>query len=100
MEEFTFITLRCKDCEADNCQLCPIGTWVSEDNKRGCTRKVTQEEKDKFNHYKEEVLPFLHLYKNKETEKKTYIKIIDFLNKIYNKPLGNKIGKSGKIVKY
>ena len=99
MDDLCFVTLRCKDCENDKCTLCPQGTWISEDSLQGCTRKVTEEEKVKFIHYQEEVVPFLHLSKNKNSERSIYKEVISFLQEIYSKPIGTKIGKRGKAIK-
>lgn len=55
-EEFTFITLRCKNCEQNRCVFQPNGTFIK--NKEGCTRKVSEETAARFKHYIEEVVPF------------------------------------------
>lgn len=92
------ITLRCKDCENTDCSLVPCGKWIAENSLEGCTRFVSELESVQFNHYINEVVPFLHLNKNKEASARTYNEIIDFLSSIYNKPVGNRLGKSGKIL--
>lgn len=99
MDDLCFVTLRCKDCENDECSLCLQGTWISEDSLQGCTRKVTEEEKVKFTHYQEEVVPFLHLNKNKNSERSIYKEVISFLQDIYSKPIGTKLSKRGKAIK-
>lgn len=93
-----YITLRCFDCENIECKICPCGKYISENSKQGCTRQLTDEEADKYYHLLEEVRPFIYKDTTKEYQNKTYKKIIDFLYDIYSKPLGQKIGKSGKAV--
>ena len=51
-----FLTLRCRDCEQDQCVYQPNGTYIK--NKEGCTRKVSEETAARFKHYMEEVVPF------------------------------------------
>lgn len=92
----TFLTLKCHDCENDKCELYPIGTYIYD--KEGCTRKVTEEEKAKFLHYMNEVLPFIRFYKTDKAKKDMYKEIDDYLFYIYSKPLGQKLNKYGKII--
>lgn len=96
MDDYYFITLRCHDCDNINCDICPCGTYVDENNLRGCTRKVSEEDYVKYEHYINEVLPFLRLNKNKETTSHTIKEIMAFLYYIYSRPLGVKLGKSGR----
>lgn len=93
MEETYIITLRCNECENNNCELCPCGTYVDEENLRGCTRKVSEDDFARYEHYTEEVAPFLHINNNN-----AYKEIIDFLFHLYSQPLGQKLGKSGRAV--
>jgi hypothetical protein len=99
MEDICYITLRCRDCENESCLLCPQGAYISENNLMGCTRQVTEEEKIIYNHYTNEVIPFLHLSKNKKSEIELYKEIISFLLSLYSKPIGTKLGKRGKAIK-
>ena len=95
MEDTYIITLRCYDCENDNCELCPCGTVVDEDNLRGCTRKVSEDDFARYEHYIEEVAPFLHL-NTYNASSALYKEIIDFLFYLYSQPLGQKLGKNGR----
>lgn len=94
-EDFIFLKLNCKDCENQSCMIYPNGYYLR--GKEGCTRKVTQEEKDRFTHYMNEVLPFVRTYKNKEVAHNTIVEIEEYLDYIYTRPLGNKLDKYGKI---
>lgn len=96
MDDEYLITLKCCDCENYNCSICPLGTVIDEDNLRGCTRRVSEEDYAKYEHYIDEVSPFLYITDNKEASSRAYREIIDFLFYIYNKPLGTKIGKNGR----
>lgn len=51
-------TLRCRECSNMDCRFCKIGTYVPEDDERGCTRSVTEEEFATYMHLTEETLPF------------------------------------------
>ena len=97
MEETYFITLRCNECENDNCTLCPCGIVVDEENLRGCTRKVSEDDFARYEHYINEVAPFLHLNTYKASSS-LYKEIIDFLFYLYQQPLGQQIGRSGRIL--
>lgn len=94
------IKLRCYECENDECSVCPCGKWIDESSLEGCTRYVPELDADKFHHYMIEVVPFLHMNKEKDATSRTYSEIIDFLyNRIYNQPIGTKLGKTGKAVR-
>lgn len=94
MEEY--ITLRCVECGNTHCSICPCGTYVPEDSLRGCTRKVSELDAEKFYHYQQEVIPFIHMNKNQETSCRTHNEILNFFERIYSSPLGKRLGKSGK----
>lgn len=96
-DEVYYLTLRCGECENYDCKICPQGTYVPEDSLRGCTRKVREDDVAKFEHYMVEVLPFMKTY-SKEAASRTYKEIIDFLFYIYSCPLGQKLGKSGRVL--
>lgn len=98
MDDYYFITLRCHDCDNIDCDICPCGTYVDENNLRGCTRKVSEEDYVKYEHYINEVLPFLYLNYNKNSTTVVYNEILDYLYYIYQQPLGQKLGKSGRAV--
>lgn len=98
MDDYYFITLHCYDCDNAQCSICPCGTYVAEDNLRGCTRKVSEDDYARYDHYINEVLPFLHLDKNKESISRTYNEVLEFLYYIYSQPLGQKLGKSGRAI--
>ena len=95
MEEL-YITLKCRDCDNTDCSVCPCGTFLTDEDERGCTRKISENDYAKYNHYINEVLPFLHLNTNKESISRICGEILEFLNYIYMQPLGQKIGKSGR----
>lgn len=42
------------------CKECPLGTYIPEGSMRGCTRKVQEECKARFEHMHDEVMPFLN----------------------------------------
>lgn len=97
MDDYYFITLHCYDCDNAQCSICPCGTYVAEDNLRGCTRKVSEDDYARYDHYINEVLPFLHLNTYKASSA-LYKEIIDFLFYLYQQPLGQQIGRSGRIL--
>ena len=91
-EDYYFITLRCYDCENNKCELCPCGTIVHEEDLKGCIRKVSEETYAKYEHYIEEVLPFL------KGNKSIYKEIIDFLFSLYEEPVSQKLNRKGKVI--
>lgn len=95
MDDYYFITLHCYDCDNTQCSICPCGTCVDEDNLRGCTRKVSEEDYVKYEHYMNEVLPFLYLNYNKSSAIAVCNEILDYLYYIYQQPLGQRLGRNG-----
>ena len=95
MEE-QFVTLHCIDCGNVKCGICPIGTYIPEDSLRGCTRKVSEKTAEKFYHYTQEIIPFIHMNKSLDTSCRTHNEILNFMDTIYSSPLGRRLGKSGK----
>lgn len=98
MENYTYVTLRCGQCENPSCALCPLETYIPIESKRGCTRRMSEIDAAKYKHYIEEVLPFLHKAKNKEAMSRIYSEIVDFLFHVYSLPLGTKLDKYGKAI--
>lgn len=94
-EDFYFVRLKCIECDNDECKICPLGSYISSDSEQGCTRKVSEEDYAKYQHYMLEVLPTMRLLPL-DAGKRVYKEIIDFLFHIYSCPLGAKIGKSGR----
>lgn len=92
-----FITLRCDRC--DNVD-CTIGrAYIPCDSKEGCTRQVPDETADQFYHYIEEVMPFVHLYKNRKQSFQKLSEIEGFLEQnIYSAPLGKRLDAKGKAI--
>ena len=88
-----FINLQCKNCENIKC---PIETlaWI---DKEGCSREISEEVAEQYEHYINEIIPFWKLKSNSAIDKE-YNKILDFLyTYIYKAPIGQKIDKDGKI---
>lgn len=56
MGDTVVLTLRCRDCENDNCVYCPNGRYI--DGKEGCTRIVSEEDAARYEHYMKEIVPF------------------------------------------
>lgn len=97
-EDLVFVTLNCHDCECPphECSIYP--KFMNPRGKQGCTRRITEDDKDKFTHYTEEVLPFIRMYKNSTTAIKTYNEMCDFFQYIYSRPLGTIINAQGKAI--
>lgn len=90
-DDYRYITLRCRHCGNMDCELYPIGSYIVEDE--GCTRRVDDTEAEQWDHITKEVVPFLILQKNPDVEP-----IEDFFAAIYQKPIGQKLDKYGKVV--
>jgi len=94
-EEYSIITLRCINCENDQCELAK--KYVLFKSKEGCTRKVDEETAARFKHYIEEVVPFWKMY-DSDYVRQSYFEIMDFLfSKIYTAPIGQKLDYRGKV---
>ena len=91
-----YITLKCATC--DNIE-CKLGRYViPDDSEEGCTREVTEEQAELLQHYQEEVLPFIPMYKNHLAAQDKLEEIYQFLLTIYSCPLGKLINNKGKII--
>lgn len=97
MDDYTYITFRCAECDNEDCDICPLGTYISS-ILRGCTRKVTEEEAARYHHYETEVLPFIHTYKNHQTAIETLKEINEYYYYLTHCPLGQKLDKRGKVI--
>jgi len=91
-----YITLRCAKCDNPDCRL---GRYViPEDSLEGCTRKVTDEQAAQLQHYTEEVLPFVNMYKNFSAAQEKLEEIYQFLLTIYSCPVGKLLDAKGKVI--
>lgn len=97
MDNYCYITLRCLYCENSNCSI--ARKYIPQDSKEGCTRKVTEDISDTYEHYIKEVIPFMYIKTSKEYQKRMYKEITDFFISIYKCPIGNKLSSNGKISK-
>lgn len=87
-----WVNLQCKTCGKHDCPLSRL--YIPEGSLEGCTRKVSELEYIKYNHYMMEVLPFI--LKRKDVFD-VLNEIEDFLTTIENRPLGHLIDSRGKI---
>ena len=86
-----FITLRCQKC--DNID-CPIArAYVPYESNEGCTREVSQETYERWQHLMIETLPFLSL---RRITKQVYADIDSLENEVYSSKLGRKLDYNGK----
>ena len=97
-EEKYFIKLSCDDCENLSCSLCPIGTYIPQDSQQGCTKEVCENDYIQYENFLHERIPFMRTLSEQES-RTLYNDYIDFLNKIYQSPTKNRLGKSGKVLK-
>lgn len=91
MGDVTYITLRCNYCNQMNCDVYPLGSYIA--GKEGCTRQVSSQDREKWDHYTKEIEPFLLLQKNPDFQE-----VEEFYNYIYLCPLGRKLDKLGKAI--
>ena len=88
-----FITLRCQKC--DNVD-CPIArAYVPYESQEGCTREVSQETYERWQHLMIETLPFLSL---RRITKQVYADIDSLENEVYSSKLGRKLDYNGKVL--
>lgn len=90
-----YITLRCATCDNIDCKLGRY--FIPENSKEGCTRKVSEQQAALFQHYQEEVLPFIGMYKNHTAAQEKLNEIYKFLLIIYECPIGKLLDYKGKI---
>lgn len=90
------IKLICRECENQECIYCPLGSYIPEFSKRGCLKKVSEEDSLKMYHYLYEVVPLMQTGASKEK----YEEILNFLNeRIYTAKTVNLLDAKGKRVK-
>jgi len=58
VEDACYITLKCIECENNQCDYCPIGSYVPIESKIGCVREVDEDTAARFIHYMHEEIPF------------------------------------------
>ena len=92
-----YLTLHCNECENTDCELYPTGKYLG-DGLYGCTREVSDEDYDRYEHLMYEVAPFIYVKTTQENRNEKYRMIINFLHHIYSCPIGTKLGKSGQSV--
>lgn len=86
-----FITLRCQKC--DNID-CPIArAYVPYESNEGCTREVSQETYERWQHLMIETLPFLSL---RRITSQVYADIDSLENEVYSSKLGRKLDCNGQ----
>lgn len=86
-----FITLRCQKC--DNIE-CPIArAYVPYESNEGCTREVSQETYERWQHLMIETLPFLSL---RRITSQVYADIDSLEKEVYSSKLGRKLDYNGK----
>ena len=91
-----YITLKCQSC--DNMD-CPFGRYfIPDESEEGCTRAVSEEQADRLQHYQEEILPFIPMYKNPIAAQQKLTEIYDFLQNIYSCPIGKLLDAKGKVI--
>lgn len=84
-----FVTLRCRHCDKVDCP--SARPYIPDDSLEGCTRQVSDLDAEKFQYYIEEVIP-MH---------PPMTRLLDaeqFLQQIYQAPLGRKLDVKGKAV--
>lgn len=92
------ITLTCGSCENQDCKYCPVGKYVPEDSKEGCTRDIDEDLYINHQNLLYEQWPFRKMMREEE-EKELYNCILNNFKYIYDTPMVSKLGKSGKVVK-
>lgn len=96
MDDLCYITLRCLYCEDDKCKYCPLGSYITYNNKSGCVREVDEDTAARFIHYTTEEIPFWKT-QSYDYVKQSYQEIIDFLyQNIYNAKIKHLLNKFGK----
>ena len=98
MDEFNFITLRCRDCENYKCST--AARYIDYNSKEGCTKRIPSALADKYYYYSAEVWPFII---HDDRYSKSYIdeiyqKYINILEEIYSYPIGKRIDPRGKAI--
>ena len=89
-----FVRLKCSKC--DNAD-CPYARFIVDaDSEEGCTREVSEEVSEEFQHYMNEVLPFVRTMKTYAAKANKLDEIYGFLNKIYAAPVGRLLNAQGK----
>ena len=88
-----FITLRCQKCDNVDCPL--ARAYVPYESNEGCTREVSQETYERWQHLMIETLPFLRL---RRITSQVYADIDSLENEVYSSKLGRKLDYNGKVL--
>lgn len=88
-----FITLRCQKCDNIDCSI--ARAYVPYESNEGCTREVSQETYERWQHLMIETLPFLSL---RRITSQVYADIDSLENEVYSSKLGRKLDYNGKVL--
>lgn len=88
-----YLNLTCYDCDNTDCELCPLLSWIDNESLEGCTREVDEDLYIKYEHEKNEILPFVSLGQPID-----FKKIDNIQNEIYHKKIGTMLDKKGKAI--
>ena len=95
-DDEVILKLTCFNCDNPDCD--KTSKSISIEDLTGCLRWVPEDIYEQYIHYMTEVIPFWHLY-NEEYINDSYIKIYNFLQKIYKDyPIEHLLNRKGKII--
>lgn len=86
-----FLSLTCYDCDNAECELCPLGSCIDSESLEGCTRQVTEEFCARYQHEKNEVMPFALASNNAD-----FATIDNIQQLLYSKRIGTMLDANGK----
>lgn len=90
-----YVDFHCCDCDNDTCFLCPLGRYVPQDSRQGCTRKMDEDLYAQYEHLSQEVLPFMSLGQYKGD----YKEFDEVNNFVFTRcPIGTVLDDKGKAI--
>ena len=93
------IRLYCCTCDNIDCQFSNKLGYIFDTTKQGCSRELLLDDFSKYEHYKNEIIPFWRIINNQSLVNEQYNEIITFLNnKIYQQNIKNFYDDKGKVV--
>lgn len=90
------VKLVCGECENIECP--SARKYIPSESREGCIRKLDDDLYIRYEHYINEVLPFMFKKTTREYQSRTYQEIIDMLGEVYASPAVKKTDVRGKVL--
>lgn len=97
-EDSPLLRLYCSKCENTECLQWKKLGYIYENSKQGCSRKISWDVFNKYEHYINEIIPFWRVIHNQKLISEQYQEIINFFDiDIFSVPIENFYDAKGKV---